>query len=293
MRFNTRTQSGFIGQIQNVFVNIRSIRFKSGIGTNACTRLFPCLFPQFFRQACKCLSRKSTSKPRCASRHNHSGFNRNGSGAAHRVPEQHILTRVCHHRNRRRKGLTHGSISCHGSVAALMQCNTGSIDHQRRNIFEKEKLNLIPDTAFRKIGNSVFGFQTPDHRLFNNTLAVRYGKEPAFDGMSFHGKCVRPSDPFLPRQSGGSVKQCRIRVRRKRSKANQHPFGAPQMNVCAGNILLLSFKIHSAVDCFRPLQPKTVNLFPQQLFHSKHARCHKSHSFFSSSGYYFSVFIVT
>ena len=67
------------------------------------------------------------------------------------------------------------------TVAALMQRNTGGIEHYRGNIVQNEKFDLIFHAALLEPLDAVGFFQSLDARLFDDLLTVGQAVQLAFD----------------------------------------------------------------------------------------------------------------
>ena len=99
------------------------------------------------------------------------------SAAAHRIADNDVIphTRKLYHRGGKR--FAQRRDTGNSTVAALMQRNTGGIEHYRGNIVQNEKFYPVFDTRFLEAFEPVTAVHRGDGGTLDNTLAIRNGKQ--------------------------------------------------------------------------------------------------------------------
>ena len=152
-----------------------------------------------------------------------------------------------------------------------MEGRAAGIDHQRRLVVEDKKLDLVLRARFGQAGKAVDRGKAVGDSFFHDALAVGDGNKAGFHRMPLDGERAVAADKGLPRQRLRTLEQRVEAVGAKSAEADEHPFGAAQVNVGARDGLGAALEKHAAVDGFQTAAAQRVDVLGDEFFQPEQA----------------------
>ena len=255
--------------------DIGSIGFKRAIGADCVSCFFTGSFPDLLGHPCEFFSREIAEKPGSRIGHEHSGFDRNGGGAAEGVVQKHFFSRSGDFDHGGGKRFAQGRGHILRTVAALMQGCSGCIDHQACFILENEKFNLMFYAVFQKPIRVIYGGKLGCDGFFDDFLAIRNAEQHTFDGMSLYGKFTVFGNEILPRERFRAFEELFERSGAEGSEQNVNVLGGAKPKVASCDGGFIAFKNNSSVYCLEAFITERVDFFPQNSLKTEKTGCNK------------------